>query len=117
MKIVCFTFLGIILIFEIPNMHQGTKPEYSDKMKQAVDQSLYPEDAKGVVRIPVFLTFSIMRGETVGRIAGISKLFFNSKIVNSFSYQHTYALCDTPLMTYINCYMFRHRYAFIRVPL
>jgi len=47
MKIDRFTFLGMILMFEIPNTHQATKLEYSDKMKPAVDQSLYPEDAKG----------------------------------------------------------------------
>jgi hypothetical protein len=95
MKMNRFTFLGMILIFEILSMIQATKTEHSDKMKPAVDQSLYPEDAKGVVRIPVFVTFSIMRGETVGRIAGgFSKFFFNSKIVNWFPYQYTHALCD-----------------------
>jgi len=47
MKMDCFTFFGMILIFEIPSMNQATKTEYSDKMKPAVDQSIYPEDAKG----------------------------------------------------------------------
>jgi len=87
MKIDRFTFLGMILMFEIPNTHRGTKPEYSDKMEPAVDQSLYPEDAKGVVRIPVFLTFSLMRCETVGRIADISKIFlqFENSILSLLS--------------------------------
>ena len=29
-------------------------------------------------------------------------------------YDPTYALCHTPVMTYINCYMFRHRGAILR---
>lgn len=49
MKMGRFTFQGVILIFEIPNTNRATKREYSDKMRRAVDRSLYPEDAKGVV--------------------------------------------------------------------
>ena len=90
MKMGRFTFLGVILIFGIPSTDRATKTEESDKIKPAMGQSVCPQDPKGGgSKIPVFVTFIIMRGGTVGRIAvwgGLSKFFFNSKIVNWLCY-------------------------------
>ena len=53
-----------------------------------------------------------MRGETVGCIAGASKLFFNSRIVDWLCYQYTYVISTHMLSVHIcyqyTCYQYTH---------